>query len=145
VLTDKDTMDDSLVEELCGQIEENVSDFFGDKAYDTNAVYDTVEAHFPDANIIIPPKNNVHINHKHHPKRCAHIIERAIKGKQAWQKRHQYGKRSVSETGMQRYKRTFGNQLHARNIHNQKQETMIGCGVLNRFTALGMPQSYRSA
>ncbi|MBU2710779.1 hypothetical protein [Zooshikella harenae] len=45
---------------------------------------------------------------------------------------------------MQRYKRTFGNQLHAREMSNQEIEVMIACGVLNRFTALGMPQSHQS-
>jgi hypothetical protein len=145
VLTDKDTMDDTVVEEVCEQIEEDVTDFFGDKAYDTNAVYNTVEAHFPDANIIIPPKDNIGINENHHSQRCAHIAERSDKGKQAWQKRYRYGKRNISETGMQRYKRTFGNQLHAREMPNQRQEVMVGCSVLNRFTGLGMPQSYRSA
>ncbi len=44
---------------------------------------------------------------------------------------------------MQRYKRTFGNQLHAREFANQEMEVMIACGVLNRLTAMGMPQSYR--
>ncbi|MBE3669074.1 hypothetical protein BOO25_08995 [Vibrio navarrensis] len=42
-----------------------------------------------------------------------------------------------------RNNRPFGNQLHARKISNQKMEMMIVCGVLNRFTSLGMPQSYR--
>jgi transposase len=143
-------MDDTVVEEVCEQIEEDVTDFFGDKAYDTNAVYNTVEAYFPDAHSprskgIIPPKDNIGINENHHSQRCAHIVERSDKGKQAWQKRHQYGKRNISETGMQRYKRTFGNQLHAREMPNQRQEVMVGCSVLNRFTGLGMPQSYRSA
>ena len=38
----------------------------------------------------------------------------------------------------------FGNQLHAREFANQKMETMIACGVQNRFTGLGMPKSYRT-
>ena len=42
---------------------------------------------------------------------------------------------------MQRYKRTFGNQLHVRELANQKMEMMIACGVLNRFTELGMSKS----
>lgn len=145
VLTDKNTMDDTVVEDLCEQIEEDVSDFLGDKAYDKNAVYNTVETHFPEANIIIPPKDNIRDHANHHPQRRAHISERSAKGKHAWQKKHRYGKRNVSETGMQRYKRTFGNQLHARKMSNQQQEVMVGCSVLNRFTALGMPQSYKFA
>ncbi|RDH41318.1 IS5 family transposase [Zooshikella ganghwensis] len=144
VLTDKNTMDDAATEALCDQIEEEVSMVSADRAYDENHVYKTVEAHFPEADIIIPPKDYLHYNENHHPKRCAHMIEIAAKGQQTWQQHHQYGKRSGSETAMQRYKRTFGNQLHAREMSNQEIEVMIACGVLNRFTSLGMPQSYKS-
>ncbi len=44
---------------------------------------------------------------------------------------------------MKRYKEILGNKLHAREIDRQKQETMIGCGVLNKMTNLGMPQSHQ--
>ncbi len=62
----------------------------------------------------------------------------------AWQKKHDDGKRNHSEFAMQRYKKTFGNQLYALNIGNKKQEIMVACGVLNRFTGLGMPDSFQT-
>ncbi|OED50988.1 hypothetical protein ACH42_00360 [Endozoicomonas sp. (ex Bugula neritina AB1)] len=34
--------------------------------------------------------------------------------------------------------------MHARKMENQTQEMMIACGVLNRFSGLGVPQSYRT-
>ena len=37
------------------------------------------------------------------------------------------------------------NQLHAREFSRQKVEAMIGSGILNKMTSLGMPQSYRCA
>jgi len=46
---------------------------------------------------------------------------------------------------MQRYQKILGDTLHAREFSRQKQEAMIGCGVLNKMTSLGMPASYRSA
>jgi hypothetical protein len=33
--------------------------------------------------------------------------------------------------------------MQSREFQIQKQETMIGCGVLNKMTSLGMPASYR--
>ena len=62
-----------------------------------------------------------------------------------WQKNRQYGRRNLSELGVQRYQRILGNTMHARVIINQEQEAMIGCVVINKMTSLGMPASYRSA
>ena len=48
-------------------------------------------------------------------------------------------------TGVQRYQRTFGDTMHARDFPRQQQEAMIASGALNKMTSLGMPQSHRSA
>ncbi len=56
-----------------------------------------------------------------------------------------YGQRNYSELAIQRYKRILGNTMQARELERQKQEAMIGCGVLNKMTSLGMPKSYRVA
>ena len=145
VLTDKDTMDDAIVEDLCDQIEVDVSQVSGDMMYDENHVYETIEKHFSEADIAIPPKDNLIYDERHHPKRRSNMIERTARGALSWQKNHEYGKRNHSEMAMQRYKRIIGPRMHARKMENQEQEMMIGCGVLNRFTGLGMPQSYRTA
>ncbi|WP_340138606.1 IS5 family transposase [Vibrio vulnificus] len=144
VMTDKNTLDDAVVDELCEQIDVEVGRVCADKAYDENLVYEVLEKHFPDADIVIPPKKNLlYDEEKKHAKRCRAMLEIAAKGQMEWQATYQYGKRALAELGMQRYKRTFGNQLHARTLSNQKMEMMIACGVLNRFTSFGMPQSYR--
>ena len=62
-----------------------------------------------------------------------------------WQKNRQYGRRNYSELAFYRYQRILGSSLHARDIKRQEQEVMLGCGVLNKMTSLGMPASYRSA
>lgn len=62
-----------------------------------------------------------------------------------WQNSREYGRRNYSELGVQRYKKIFGNSLHARDIKRQKQEAKLACGALNKMTSLGMPRSYRSA
>ena len=46
---------------------------------------------------------------------------------------------------LQRYKRILSNRLHARELVRQKNEAMLGCGILNKMSSLGMPASYRSA
>jgi transposase len=144
VLTDKNTMDYQVVETLCEQIQVEVNHLSADKMYDDNQVYETLENHFPQADVAIPPREDLYYDESHHATRCRNMIEIAAKGQIAWQRSHEYGKRNVSEMAMQRYKRTFGNRLHTRELANQKMETMIACGVLNRFTGFGMPQSYRS-
>jgi len=62
-----------------------------------------------------------------------------------WQRIRNYGQRNYSELAIQRYKRILGRQLHTREMSRQKQEAMIGCGILNKMTGLGMPESYRVA
>ena len=62
-----------------------------------------------------------------------------------WQKAREYGRRNYSELGVQRYQRTFGDAMHARDFPRQQQEAMSVSGALNKMTFLGMPQSHRSA
>ena len=47
----------------------------------------------------------------------------------------------IRQLGIQRYKRILGRAMHSRKLLNQIQEAMIGCGVLNKMTSLGMPDS----
>ena len=57
-----------------------------------------------------------------------------------------YGRRNVSENAMNRYKTIIGPKLHSREFNNQQQqEMMLAASILNRFTQLGMPESYRVA
>jgi hypothetical protein len=67
-----------------------------------------------------------------------HIASIAKHGRMGWQRRSGYNRRSLIETAMFRYKTIIGRRLHARTLPNQRTEAKIGCGVLNRMTALGM-------
>jgi hypothetical protein len=60
-----------------------------------------------------------------------------------WQRRSGYGRRSLVETAMYRYKTIIGRRLHARTLPNQRTEAKIACYALNRMTSLGMPISVR--
>ena len=44
---------------------------------------------------------------------------------------------------MFRYKTIFGGSLSARKMENQITEAKLKCFILNKFTGIGMPYSYR--
>jgi hypothetical protein len=133
VLTDRLSHDDQQVEPLLEQINDAIDHFSADSTYDETPVYDAVVTHSSAVDVVIPPKSNAVLNDK------------AARCRMVWQKNRQYRRRNFSELGVQRYQRILGNVMHARVIINQKQEAMIGCGVINKMTSLRMPASYRSA
>ena len=141
VLTDRFTHDDEVVDDLLGQINSEVDHFTADGAYDESPVYDKLLAHSPSSNIVIPPAKNAVVNSNAHEMRNRNIWEIKENGRMAWQRYHNYGKRNYSELGVQRYKRILGRAMHARKMSRQSQEFMIGCGVHNKMTSLGMPAS----
>jgi hypothetical protein len=65
------------------------------------------------------------------------------RGRLGWQKAVGYGRRSLGETAMFRYKTIIGRGLRARTLPAQKTEARAACSVLNRMTWLGMPVSQR--
>ncbi len=66
------------------------------------------------------------------------------RGRLGWRKAVGYGRRSLGETAVFRYKTIIGRGLRARTLPAQKTEARVGCSVLNRMTRLGMPVSRRS-
>jgi hypothetical protein len=52
-----------------------------------------------------------------------------------------YGRRSLGEVAMMRYKTVIGRRLHARTLPTQKTEAAAGCKVINIMTRLGLPVS----
>ena len=91
--------------------------------------------------LIFCPKYGVHYNN--HSQRNRNLQEIKTFGRMQWQKVRKYGSRNYSELAIQRYKKILGNKLHSRKLPRQKQESMIGCGILNKMTSLGMPESYK--
>jgi hypothetical protein len=64
-------------------------------------------------------------------------------GRLGWQKAVNYGRRSLGEVAMMRYKTLIGRRLHALTLPTQKTEAAAGCKVINIVTRLGMPVSQR--
>ena len=129
---------------MLNQIAIPVSHFTGDTAYDKNVIYQKITDRFPLASVVIPPSKNALLRLENHKQRNNNIIDIAFDGRMAWQRKNNYGKRNYSELAIQRYKRILGNSLQSREIKRQKQEAMIGCGVLNKMTSFGMPVSYKT-
>jgi hypothetical protein len=60
------------------------------------------------------------------------------KGRLGWQKIVGYGKRSLVEVAILRYKVLIGRSLNARTLPAQKVEATVACKVINIMTGLGM-------
>jgi hypothetical protein len=143
-LTDRFHSDESQVAPLLDQVEEEVDHLTADGAYDKSPVYEAASAHSPEAEIVIPPREDAVIDEAHSEIRNSNLQEIKTCGRMEWQRKRNYGQRNYSELAVQRYQRIIGNAMHARELKCQKQEAVIGCGVLNKMTSLGMPVSYRT-
>jgi hypothetical protein len=150
LLTENSVSDDNAVEMLLVQIEQTILDFAADGAYDKRKVYDRLNAHSPEVNILIPPRKNARI-WKHGNSKAERLKRdenlRSIRkdGRKAWMENSGYHVRSLAETIMFRLKTIFGNGLSTRLIETQTTQALIRCMALNKMTNLGMPQSDKVA
>ncbi len=150
ILTENKVSDDQAVEELLGQIEQTILDFVADGAYDKRKVYDSLNTHSPEVNILIPPRKNARI-WKHGNTKTERLKRdenlRAIRkaGRKEWKKNSGYHVRSLAETTMFRLKTIFGDDLSSRLLETQTTQALVRCAALNKMTHLGMPQSYKVA
>jgi hypothetical protein len=145
VMTDQDAGDASQVEPLLGQIESPIGQFTADGAYDGNPTYDVVTRHSANAAVVIPPRANAvdRSDTDTAGQRDRHIAAINTDGRMTWQAATGYGKRSLVETAISRYKSIIGHRLRARSFGAQQTEVAIGCAVLNRMLACARPKSVR--
>ena len=59
-----------------------------------------------------------------------------------WYKLSGCTKRSMVENAVYRYKAIIGPEMRTRTLARQRVEHRIGCEILNKMTALGMPDTY---
>jgi len=147
LLMENRVSDDQAVKELLAQIEQPILDFAADGAYDKRKGYDSLNAHSPDVNILIPPRKNARI-WKHGNSKAERLKRdenlRAIRkhGRKVWKDNSGYHVRSLAEILMFRLKTIFGDELSARLIQTQTTQALIRCAALNKMTHRGMPHSY---
>ena len=149
-LTTSEESDAALVGPLLEQITSPIASVIADGAYDGGPVYRAVaerQSH-PPAAVVIPPRATAVPSPTADitpSQRDQHIRTIQDRGRMGWQKAVGYGRRSLGETAMFRYKIIIGRGLRARTLPSQKTEARVTCSVLNRMTRLGMPVSQRIA
>ena len=150
LLTENSVSDDATVKELLEQIEQELLACAADGAYDKRKVYDALNEHSPEVEILIPPRKNARIwqhgNSKaERLKRDENLRYIRKHGRQQWKEDSDYHMRSLAETAMFRLKTIFGDELSARLLETQTTQALIRCLALNKMTHLGMPESYQVA
>lgn len=147
-LTGNEEGDASLVGPLLDQVTGPIGAVLADGAYDGEPVYRAVAAHTPDAEVIIPPRATAVVSDTAESaptRRDRHILTIKERGRLGWQRAVQYGRGSLVEAAMLRYKVLIGHSLRARTLPAQKAEAKAACAVINRMTSLGMPTSRKVA
>ncbi len=148
VTTPSNTHDCTPVNDLLLQEASPILGFWGDGAYDAAPVYMALAAH-EVRDIHIPPHKNARIKKHGNAKgpplvRDEHIRVIRASTRAAWKRMPGYHTRSLAETGMFRYKTTFGDHMAFRNRKSQAAEAVIKCSILNTFYTLGMPESAKA-
>ena len=149
-LTTAEEGDAALVGTLLGRIQGPIASVTADGAYDGEPVYRAVTERQPEppAAVVVPPRAGAVASPTADTapsQRDGHIRMIQDRGRLGWQKAVGYGRRSLGETAVFRYKAIIGRRLRARTLPAQKTEAQVGCSVLNRMTGLGMPLSQRTA
>ena len=75
--------------------------------------------------------------------RNANLRQIKKEGRYGWRVSSGCTRQSLVENAMSRLKGLLGTGLSAVRIDNQSAEASIKCGILNRMTSLGMPDSVR--
>jgi hypothetical protein len=147
VLTGNSTSDAAVVKEMLAQIEQTLLSCAADGAYDKRKVYEALDEHSPEVEILIPPRKNAHIwqhgnSKEERLKRDENLRYIRKHGRQQWKQDSGYHIRSLAETVMFRLKTIFADKLSARMLETQTTQALIRCLALNRMTHLGVPDSY---
>lgn len=147
VETTTNAVDDAAkVEDLLSQVPEGieVEEVSADGAYDKRKTYNVLNKHGTKA--IIPPRRNAKIWQHGNLKKERHIRDENLRrirkvGRKSWKIESGYHQRSLAETGVFRYKQTFGGAVSSRKEENQCSEMKLKCQILNLMNHCGMPQS----
>ena len=145
-LTTIEDGDASQVGPLLDQISGPIASVTADGAYDGAPVYRIIAERDPAAAVIIPPRSTAVPSNTAETaptQRDRHLQLIQERGRLGWQKAVNYGRRSLSEVAMMRYKTLIGCRLHARTMPTQRAEVSAGCKAIDIMTRLGMPVSQR--
>ena len=153
VLTDTDVGEITAVPVLLATVEGPIASVIADGAYDGDFVYQaaSLRQHDPPPDIVIPPRatstaaTNDAVTHVGVlTARDRHVRDIVQKGRMAWQKKTGYGRRSLVENAIGRYKQTIGPKLRARSCDGQQGEAAIAIQTLNRMIRTAKPVSVQA-
>jgi hypothetical protein len=129
------------------QLEGRIASVIADGAYDGETVYQeiAVRQQDPPVEVVIPPRSSSVVTTK---TECGSIRDRHVqliaeKGRIGWQKATGYGRRSLIETAIGRYKHIIASALRARSDDGQGGEVAIAVHALNRMIRIAKPISVR--
>ena len=137
--------DGEVLEELLEQVDEEIKQVTGDGLYDTRECYEVIGER--KAVAAIPLRRGARIwqhgnSSKERLARDENLRRIRKVGRKKWKQEVGYHRRSLAESAIYRIKTILGDRLSARGFEAQACEAFIRCGVLNRMTQLGMPDSY---
>ncbi len=142
-LTSKSARDPARVPSLLAQVHRPIASARADAAYDKSDVYAAIENHRAGRSprVLIPPRKDAQLapTSAATRERNRNIRSRARLGKRTWHTGSGYSKRSKVETTFSRYKTIIDPAMQARRLTSQRVEARIGCRILNRMAAMGMP------
>ena len=137
--------DAPMLPELLDQIpaDQPIDKVSADGAYDTRACHTAIAAR--DACAVIPSRKNARPWLENTPgAKARNETVRSTRrlGRAIWRRWSGYHRRSLVETKMRCFK-LLGERVMARDFGRQVAELQIRAAILNRFTALGTPQTQR--
>ena len=138
-----DEMTEAVLEGIDPEID--IKQVCADGGYDKRRSYQAIAAR--KATATIPPRKDAkiiqHGNSNAPPldrdqnlRRIRHI------GRSKWKQESGYHQRSKAETAIYRYKTVVSDKLASRLLDSQFVEMRLGAKLLNKMSALGLPQSY---
>jgi hypothetical protein len=144
-LTDRIADDGCVAISMLEQIEGSIARFTADGAYDSRPMYEALAASsVANIKIVIPPMQTATVDSRATGVWCQRnqAIERIDEvGRRQWRKESGAHQQARAENGMYRYKSIIGDRLRTQHREAQKKEALIAVNVINRMTALGMPES----
>jgi hypothetical protein len=122
-LTDQDADDPSQVGPLLDQCDDPIIQVTADGAYDGASTYQTIAQHGDGIEVVIPPRSTAVPSAEVDPptQRGRHLAMITRQGRLAWQVATGYGRRSLVETTIGRYKSLIGPRLRARGFVGQQR------------------------
>lgn len=134
------------IEELLDAVppDKQIGEVTADDIYDNRKSYQAITKH--GARAVIPPRRNAKIWQHGNSKKERLVRDENVRriravGRRKWKEESKFHQRSLAETGMFRYKQTFGAKVASRKEENQFQEMRLNCRILNIMTHQGMSHS----